>query len=140
VKIPAELLIDYDKLADYRSDTPDFSLLSPEKVGESLGAGLVLSIVVQECKFPDVGQSGYVGGRLTVRAELINVATGQRVWPAQEPGRIVNVGFESEPRGLDVAALRLSVDAARCIVRYLYDCPFNQSKIADEIKDIGWEK
>jgi hypothetical protein len=50
------------------------------------------------------------------------------------------VGFESERNGRDAAAVRLAVAAAHCVSRYLYDCPKNQFKIADEVTDIGWEK
>ena len=139
-KVPADLLIDYDTLADYRAGTPDFSLLSPEKVGAALGADLVLVIVINDCKISDVGQSGYVSGTLSAQALLIGVATGEKLWPPLEQAKIIRVGFESERLGPDAAAARLAVDAAHCVTRYLYNCPTNQFKISGEISDIGWGK
>ncbi|MBN2019455.1 MAG: hypothetical protein JW749_04450 [Sedimentisphaerales bacterium] len=139
LKIEPEQIIDYDALADFRANTDDFSLLSPEKVGASLGADLVLLIIITDFSVSDVGQTGYPGGTLTAQAQLISVATGQRLWPAVEQARIVRVGFESEKRGADAATVRLAVNTAHCIIRYLYNCPKNQFQNSDEIKDIGWE-
>jgi hypothetical protein len=139
-KVPPEALIDYDKLADFRANTPDFSLLAPEKIGADLGADLVLLITVNDFKISDVSKSGYANGSLIVAAELISTATGQRLWPQIEQARIVRVGFESERLGQDAAAVRLAVAAAHCVTRHLFNCPKNQFKISDEITGIGWEK
>ncbi len=139
-KVPPEALIDYDKLADFRANTPDFSLLALEKIGAALGADLVLLITVNDFTVSDVSKSGYANGSMIVAAELISTATGQRLWPQVEQARIVRVGFESERLGPDAAAVRLAVAAAHCVTRYLYNCPQNQFKISDEITGSGWEK
>jgi hypothetical protein len=139
LKIPPELLINYDTLADFRSNTPDFSLLAPEQVGSSLGADLVLLIVISDCSISEIGQSGYFNGALTAQAQLISVPGGEKLWPTLEQAKRIKVGFESERRGYDAAAVRLSVAAAHCVTRYLYNCPKNRFRISDEIKDVGWE-
>jgi hypothetical protein len=138
-KVPAEMLVDYETLADFRSSVTDFSLLSPENVGISLGADFVLLMVITDCKISEVSQTGYVNGSLDVQAELIKTASGEKVWPQLERARVVRVGFESKRLGPDAAAVRLALAAAHCVMRYLYDCPKNQFKISDEIRDIGWE-
>lgn len=139
LKIEPEFLIKYDTLADFRSSTPDFSLLSPEQIGSHLGADLVLLIVIDDCQISDIAQTGYFTGRLDVEAQLIKVSTGEKLWPTVERTRKIKVGFESERRGLDAAAVRLSVAAAHCVTRYLYNCHKNKFEISDEVKDVGWE-
>lgn len=139
-KIAPALLIDYDTLAEFRSNTPDFSLLSPERVGSALGADLVLFVVVSDYKLSGMGDTGYLNVSLDVQASLIKVSTGEKVWPPVEPAKIVRVGFEAERHGDDVAAVRLAAATAHCVTRYLYDCPKNQFKISEEKTDIGWEK
>jgi hypothetical protein len=138
LKIKPELLFDYDKIADYRSETSDFSLLSPEQVGSALGADFVLHVVVSDYKVTQQGDSGYVNASLDAQASLVKVAGGEKLWPTPEASRLIQVGCESERRGPDVVAIRLAAAAARCISRYLYDCPKNQFKISDERTSIGW--
>ncbi len=139
LKIRPELLIDYDTLADFRSSTPDFSLLAPERVGSSLGADLVLLIVINDCSISEIAETGYFSGVLVAQSQLIRVPGGEKLWPTLEQAKVIKVGFESERRGHDAAAVRLAVAAAHCVTRYLYNCPKNQFRISDEIKDVGWE-
>ncbi len=139
-KIKPSLLIDYDKLAEYRSSTSDFSLLAPEQVGSALGADLVLFVIINDYQVHEVAQAGYYCGSLDAQAALFKVATGEKLWPTLEQVKIVQVGFEAERRGPDAAAIRLAVAAAHCITRYLYDCPKNQFRISDERTAAGWEK
>jgi hypothetical protein len=139
-KIPPALLIDYDKLAEFRSGTSDFSLLSPEQIGSALGADLVLQVVISDYKVHEVAEAGCYSGSLDAQAALFKVASGEKLWPALEQAKIVQAGFESERRGSDAAAVRLAVAAAHCVTRYLYDCPKNQFKISDERTATGWEK
>ncbi len=138
LKINPQLFIDYDKLADFRSSTLDFSLLSPDKVGSELGADLVLLIIINDCRIAQMGGTNYFSGSLDAQAQLIDIATGQKLWPTLENARAIKVGFESERRGPDAAAVRLAVAAAHCVTRYLYNCPKNQFRISDEAGTVGW--
>jgi hypothetical protein len=138
-KIQPEFLIDYDTLADFRSSTPDFYLLSPQTVGSALGADLVLLIVINDCRLPTTDEAIYSNGFLNAQAQLIKSSTGEKLWPALEQARAIKVGFESERRGPDAAAVRLAAAAAHCVTRYLYNCPKNKLRISDEITDVGWE-
>ncbi len=140
VKIPPELLIDYDNLAEFRSNVSDFSLLSPEQVGSALGADLVLLVIINDCQVREVTEAGYYSGSLDAQAALFKVTTGEKLWPMSEQAKIVQVGFEAERRGSDAAAVRLAVAAAHCITRHLYDCPKNQFRVSDERAAVGWEK
>jgi hypothetical protein len=139
-KIPPALLIDYDKLAEFRSSTSDFQLRTPEQVGSALGADLVLLVIINDYQVREMAEAGYYTASLDTQAALFKVATGEKLWPALEQTKIVQVGFESERRGPDAAAVRLAVAAAHCVTRYLYDCPKNQFRISDERTTAGWEK
>jgi len=139
-KIAPELFTDYDTLSSFRSDTPDFSLLAPEQVGSALGADLVLLVVVADYRFSEVDDTGFSNGMLDVQASLIKVATGEKLWPAVEQAKLVQVGFESQRHSPDTAAVQLAAAAAHCVTRYLYDCPKNQFKISEEKTDVGWER
>lgn len=140
VKIAPELFTDYDALSSFRSETYDFSLLAPEQVGSALGADFVLLVVVTDYQFSKVGDTDFSNGMLDVQASLIKVATGERVWPAVEQARVVQVGFESQRHSPDTAAVKLTAAAAHCVTRYLYDCPKKQFKILEERADIGWDE
>jgi hypothetical protein len=140
MKIPADQLISYDAVADFRANTPDYTSLSADKIGAALGADFVLLVVIDDCKIYNVSQSEFLNGEMTLHAELVNVADGAKLWPVQETARIIKIGFESEHRGKDVSQLRLAVAAAHCITRYLYDSPKNKFKVTDEITDVGWGK
>jgi hypothetical protein len=139
-KLPEEVFITYDALAEFRSNTTDFSLMTPGQIGSSLGADFVLLIVVNNCKLIPIGDTGFINGTLDAQGQLFKVQGDVKVWPTAEQAKTVRVGFESEKRGPDAAALRLAVAGAHCITRYLYNCPKPLFKISDETKDVGWEK
>jgi hypothetical protein len=137
-KIQASYIINYDTLADFRSGTADFSLLGPERVGSALGADFVLHVTIANYQVTQIGDTGYLNASLDVQASVIKVANGEKVWPTLEQSRLVQVGCESERRGRDAVGVRLASAAARCITRYLYDCPKKQFKISDERTTTEW--
>jgi hypothetical protein len=137
-KIKKPLFIEYRALADFRVNTPDFAMLSPAQVGEKLGANLVLSVTVTDCKVSSIPQDNFVSGSLDARAALYSVSSGEKLWPTTEQSRLVQVGFESERRGRDAALVRLAAAASHCITRYLYNCPKANLKISDERTASGW--
>ena len=138
-KMKPSLFIDYKMFADLRAGTPDFYMLSPAQVGEKLGADLVLAVTIIDCRITNIGEAGY-NGSLDANAALYKVATGEKLWPTMEQSQLVQVGCESERRGLDAACVRLAAAAAHCVTRYLYDCPKAGFKISDERTASGWEK
>jgi hypothetical protein len=136
---PAQI-IDYKLLADLRANTPDFYTLLPTQIGLELDADLVLVVTIVDCKISGMSESGYVSGSLDAQASLYNVSSGEKLWPTTEQSKLIGVGFESERRGWDAAMVRLSVAAAHCVTRYLYNCPKAGFKISDERSASGWEK
>jgi len=137
-KVKPELLINYQALADLRMKTPDFSILTPPQIGQKLGADLVLAVTIIDCKVSELSGGVYYSGSLDAHAALYSVSSSEKLWPAAEQSRLVQVGFESERRGRDAAVIRLAAAAAHCVTRYLYNCPKINFKISDERTASGW--
>jgi len=137
-KIKQEMLVSYDALADLRSGTPDFSMLTPDQVGSNLGADYVLVVTINNYQLDDKNEPGFFTGRLEAHARLFSVSPAGKLWPAMETARTVKVGFDSVRISADSATLRLAGGTAHCVTRYLYKCPKNQFKSADEESEIGW--
>ena len=139
VKIPSRNLITYHELSKFRSSRPNFSLLSPAKVGTALAADLVLLVVIEDYQLHEIAETRYCKGALSARAILLDVATGETLWPESPQSKSIRVGFEVETRGREAAVGRLVKACAHCIVRYLYDCTKGKFKIFDDKSNIGWD-
>ena len=139
IKISPEELVGYSELSEFRSNRGDFSLLSPVEVGSALGADMVLLVMVENYRLSEMAETGYHTGFLGAQTILLETATGEKLWPESSKSKSIRVGFEVEKSGQEVAVERLTAACARCIVRYLYDCPKGKFKIADDESNIGWE-
>lgn len=138
VRIQSRYLVSYDELSEFRSNRPDFSLLTPAEVGAALNADMVLFVMVNNYELNRIAEMGYYKGLLSVRSVLRDVATGEKLWPESGKSKSIKVGFDIESRGRKVAVARLIGGGAHCTVRYFYDCPEDRFKIADDITHIGW--
>lgn len=130
IGIKADVFVPYNKLADLRSNTPDFSAMSQPQVGARLGAGLVLYIVIDNFELYAMSDAGYYRGQLDARSGLYDVKSGLRLWP-QDDLKSSSVYLDMED-GQEKAAKRLASSTARCIVRNFYDCPKPEYKVPDE--------
>lgn len=138
VKIPSEYLVSYSELSEFRSNQPDFLLLSPVEVGEALDANMVLLVDIGGYELNKIAEVSYYEGFLGVRSVFLDVATGEKIWPESAKSKSIKVGFDVESGGQEIAVKRLTAASAYCLVRYFYDCPKNEFKIADERGTIGW--
>jgi len=138
VKIPPEYLVSYSELSEFRSNKSDFLSLSPVEVGEALDANMVLLVEIGSYELNRIAETSYYEGFLGVQSAFLDVATGEKIWPESAKSKSVKVGFEVETRGREIAVRRLTAASAYCLVRYFYDCPKNEFKIADERGTIGW--
>ncbi|MDD5327637.1 MAG: hypothetical protein PHY02_07480 [Phycisphaerae bacterium] len=139
VKVKPPYIITYKQLADFRSDSSDFSSLSPVEVGKALGADTVLLVTVENCQLAEMHGTDYYNGLLSVQASLFQTATGEKVWPESEGNRSIKVSFETGERGAEGAVNRLVSACAYCVTRYFYNCPRYIFKTFDERGDSGWE-
>ena len=138
IGISRDNLVGYSELSNFRSNRPDYSMLTPGDVGRAMAVNMVLLVTVEQSGITGLGQQGYCKGLLGARAVLIDVGSGAVLWPGSTAGKEIRVGFEIEPRGREAAATRLGATAAHCIVRYFYDCRMNKFKIGDDISEMDW--
>ena len=137
--MPAELLFDYRRISESRSSGPAGSV-SPAELGSKLGADMVLLVVLENYRLNNMPESDYLKGFLQAQAALLEVSTGDKLWPAETPyGKTIPVGFEIEAGGREVAVKRLARSLAHCITRYFYDCPMDQFRISDDRTGEAWE-
>ena len=139
IKVSPEELVGYGELSEFRSNRGDFSLLSPVEVGSALGADIVLLVMVENYQLNEMAETGYHTGFLGAETILLETTAGEKLWPKSAKSKSIRVGFEVEERGQEVAVERLTSACARCIVRYLYDCPKNEFKLFDDKSNVGWE-
>ncbi|MCJ7692964.1 MAG: hypothetical protein MUO22_06060 [Sedimentisphaerales bacterium] len=137
-RIDRENIVSYERLSEFRSSEPDFSLLEPVAIGMALKAEMVLLIVVEDYELYEMAKTGYHKGALASRSVLLESSTGKKLWPQAESSKSVRVGFEFEGRGREVAVTRLAAAAGHCIVRYFYDCSKKKFRIADDKTHISW--
>ncbi|UCF43342.1 MAG: hypothetical protein JSV99_12380 [Planctomycetota bacterium] len=139
VRTEPEYLTGYDELSEFRSNHGNFSLLSAVEVGAALDASMVLLVVVEDYQLTKMGETDYYKGFLAARTVLLDVGSGEKLWPKSGESKTVRVGFEIESGGQAAAVRRLAADCAYCTVRYFYDCPKRRFKIADDRSDAAWD-
>jgi hypothetical protein len=139
VRIKAEYLAGYDELSKYRSNHPNFSLLSVSEVGAALDASMVLLVVVEAYELTKMGEMDYYKGFLAARTMLVDVGSRKKVWPESAESKIVRVGFEMEQGSQETAVIRLAGSFAHCTVRYFYGCTVANFKIPDDWSGAGLE-
>jgi hypothetical protein len=139
IGIKSEAFVPYQKLADVRNSMADFAMLSPVEAGKALDASMVLYVVIDDFGLYGLSDAGYYRGQLAVRGGLYDVVSGQRLWPDSGELRAASVGIEMQ-RGQEKTVMRLATSMARCIVRYFYDCPKPEFKVADERKTDTMER
>jgi hypothetical protein len=132
-------LISYEKVQTYRAVVQDTSQLSPVELGRAVGADLVLFAEVHEFALGQTAETDYYKGRLAGRVALFDVASGQKLWPESESGKLIMVAFDVEQDGYDEATDRLARAFAHCVTRYLYDCPVAKFKIFEDKSGTGWK-
>lgn len=139
IEIPSDYLVSYDELFKFRSNRDDFSLFSPLQVGEVLDANMVLLVMIEDYELEKIAEAGYYRGLLNIQTILLEVATGEKLWPKSAGSRGVKVGFEVERRGREVAVARLAAACAHCTTRYFYNCPKNKFSISEDRSRVGWK-
>lgn len=138
IEIPLENLVDYSELSEFRSAQPDFSFLSPVEVGAALNTDMVLLVIIRNYQLNEMYEKDYYNGFLGAQAVLFETSTGEKLWPDPAKSKSIRVGFDVEEKGRAVAGPRLATASSHCLVRYFYDCPKDEFKIADD-RSGAWE-
>lgn len=120
------------ELESLRARRDDRSVLSPVHIGKEAGAGIVLYILIEDYGLQLVDNRGFYAGSLITRSVVIDVESGNVLWPVNGQGKLTIVKFALETKGKEVAKDRLALGVAQCVTRYLYDCPKPMFKASDE--------
>ncbi|MHC4618490.1 MAG: hypothetical protein ACYTEQ_12145 [Planctomycetota bacterium] len=138
-KIRPGNLVPYSAVSEFRSNRGDYAFLSPAAVGAALKADTVLFVTINSHELNNLDAMGYFKGFVSAECALYDVPTGKKLWPGSAASKSVKVGFDIESGGREAAVDRLAGSLAHCTVRYFYDCPEDQFKIADDKSNIAWE-
>lgn len=99
------------------------SPLGPREIAGRAGAALMLYVRIEDNGLYAFGKQGYYSGSLASRSLLIDVDSGDIVWPKQAQGRVVRAKVQIETQGREATRSRLTTAVAHGVTRYLYDCP-----------------
>jgi hypothetical protein len=105
--------------------------LGPREIASRAGAALVLYVRIEDSGLYAIGKQGYYSGSLASRTLLIDVDSGDIVWPKQAQGRVVRAKVQIETQGRKAAQSRLTTATAHMVTRGLYDCPKPRYRISD---------
>ncbi len=140
MKLPAENIISYDQLSEFRSKRSDFLSLSAREAGQAIGSQLVLYVMVEKYELAELPEPDFYSGSFETSARVVEVSSGKVLWPATGGHKTTKVGFDLETSGVEAAVSRLIAANAHCMSRYLYDSPAKTFKIADDRSNLGWEE
>jgi hypothetical protein len=105
---------------------------SDAQIGKALGADYVLAFDIQSFELQPLAVMDYYKGSLLATSKLIDIKTGQKLWPKSEDARKIHVGIDLDVKGRQLVIDKLSSAAAHCVTRYFYDCKYRQFKIAED--------
>ncbi len=80
-------LVDYTRVARFRPMHPDYAAISIAELGRTFEADEVLYVQIDQFKFDHEAGPGYYQPALTGSVKVINAATGERLWPANQTHR-----------------------------------------------------
>lgn len=138
-KLHPENFVTYQQLTEYRASRTDLTSLSPRVFARALKAELILYVVIETFEMNQPIETAPYSADLRIKAILLETDSGKKLWPAHQPGKTVNVGFDLGPKNFEIATTKLAASAAHCTVRYLYNCKKAYFKIADDRSYLGWE-
>jgi len=133
-------VVSYSELSRFRTGTPGSAMFTPVRLGRALNADLLLLVTIENYQLQKLPEADYYRGSLSASAALLDTNSGRKLWPAKDESKTVKVGFDVQKGDPGIAVSRLFGACAHCIVRYLYDCPVNNFKIADDQSSISWEQ
>ena len=134
-----------DNIIRYRDiqgsqDVVDLSSLSPGEMGAKAGADFVLYVRIEKYELLEMDRRGFYSGTLYTQSVLIDVASGEVVWPQDAKPRLVRIRVDLETSGRDKTTELLASATAHCITRHLYDCPNDKFRSGYEATEFNMNK
>ena len=97
---------------------------------------MLFYVEIMEYEMVRLHKQDYYMGGLTARGVLMDVNTGEVLWPKEKTGRIVRTAVDFEKEGRSRILWRLTTATSHCMVRELYNCPKPTYSIAEEVKSL----
>ena len=96
----AKSVVEYADVTRWRDRHADFSMMSLAELGEQLDADEVLHVWIEKFQYHHEAGTGYYRTNMTGSAKVIDVGTGQQVWPMDQTHRpFARVGNLTEGTG-----------------------------------------
>lgn len=93
--------ISYQRVIPIKMDLPDGKKRSIQRIGEELGADAVLYINITQFDIQGDPESPLILPAAQANAKVVNVASGERLWPIDYAGHPVQVRGRREPDTFD---------------------------------------
>jgi len=119
-------IVDYRGVARFRQEHPEAAEWSAQKWGQELHADEVLHVLIERFDLQDTAGAGYYRPGLAGRAQVIDVATGRCLWPADQTHRAFALelplaqgrGSAFEYQQIRALADALAVELAPCFYKH----------------------
>ncbi len=105
---------------------------SPEAAARQVGAQLVLMVQIEDYELLSMRIRNFYSGRMMTRSLLLDVQTGQAVWPSSGVGKVHDIVIELGEGNRRRMLSRMADSTAHCILRNLYPIGKNQYRNSDE--------
>ncbi len=117
-----------------RQEFPDFGQWTVQKVGQRLNAAQVLYVRIDRLQLREAPASPLLTPAVQMRLKLIDVQTGERLWPGpqERDGRVCGRSRPSQEVAvgdstvLDAETAKLGKDAAWVVAQWFYDVDLEQ--------------
>lgn len=132
LELDKENIIDYKNEKDFLAGEDKTSPKLAFNIGKKAGADFVLFIGLYDFDISTITETDYYKAEISGKAALFDINETMKVWPKEEKGKFIRVGFDVEQGGYSGVTRRLAGSFAHCTVRYLYDCPVANFKHFDD--------
>lgn len=139
VRIKKERLTEYAEIQEIRLALPQDKKDDVFETASKAGAKYVLAVQVMDFDLSTFAEKDFFNGIMTTKSCLYDIER-KKIWPADESYKEITVSIEAEKGTVQTAVGKLSNATAFCISRYFYDCKTVRFRIAEEQKEIDYEK
>jgi hypothetical protein len=123
-------IVEYAKIARFRTTHPEFINMSIQELGQRLGAQQVLYLFINQFQFRHEAGEEYYQPGVSGSCKVVDVETGERVWPTEQSYRSFAVNHPlvqgKGPQFEEGQIQTLGVAVAQEIAPYFYKHKLNE--------------
>ncbi|MEN6307593.1 MAG: hypothetical protein ABFD91_07550, partial [Anaerohalosphaeraceae bacterium] len=112
-------------------------LVQPEVLAEKAGAEMVLYVRLEQFELINMHSNQIYSARMLCRGVLLDVKSGQTLWPTNTGSLETDIGIDMMAKGRDAMLSRLCAASAHCIVRNLYTCYKTEYRVNEERSNLN---